>query len=215
MERLIQKIIKTYKKHDQIDQSQEAILEYGIYLIFSTILGAICTLGVSILLGIFSIVAMILLTMSILRYVSGGAHFIKMGHCIFMTVVITNTMGLVVQYIPISFGGIFTLSLFCFIFALRNILRYAPADTPQKPIDNKHHRKKLRQQSLVLICIWFIGVILSFVNDWKTTSKVLLATTLAIAWQCFTLTPKGYQFYAQIDTFFEKIKGKKQKKEAL
>ena len=209
MEQLIQKIIKSYKKYIIMDASEEAILKYGIYLMLSAGLGALCTLVVSFALGLFPIALVVILTMSVLRYVSGGAHFIKMGHCVFMTMIITNAIALIVQYIPISFEGAFTIALLAFIFGIYSIQYYAPADTPQKPITNRKQRKRLKDYSLILISIWFLYVIIMFANQNYKMRNFILATSLGIIWQCFTLIPRGYQFYYQIDLLFEKIKRKK------
>lgn len=210
MEQLTQRIIKVYKKHIVMDASQEAILKYGIYLTLSAGIGVLCTLAISFIIGLFSTALVIILTMSTLRYVSGGAHFIKMSHCVLMTMFITNMIALIVQYIPISFEGAFTLALLSFTFGLYSIQHYAPADTPQKPIVNKTQRKKLKERSLILLCLWFLAIIIIFINEEHRLQGFVIATALGIGWQCLTLAPKGYRLYHQMDILFDKIKGKKQ-----
>ncbi|WZL73335.1 accessory gene regulator B family protein [Clostridiaceae bacterium 35-E11] len=209
MAKLIDKIMAVYKKHLDIDQRQEAILRYSLKLLIGSVAGYALALVMAWPLDIFYPVLVVMTMVSVLRVFSGGAHCSNALNCIVYGAIIMNALGLLTEKIAFSttvglimLGGIFFYALWC-------IGRYAPADTPGKPISTKQQQDKLKKRSVAVVCIWAFIV---FRVIYQTTGQVhplVYASSIGILWQSFSLTKGGYQFCHALDKLLSRILDRK------
>ncbi|WP_202709419.1 accessory gene regulator ArgB-like protein [Sporosalibacterium faouarense] len=205
IETLITKIISLYEKHLDIDKSQISIVKYSLRLVISTIIGYLLALVCAYFLGTFSYVLTIMITISIYRSFSGGAHCSSMINCAVYGMIIINLLGLLVsKTILPNQGIILVLCFLAFLFAIWTINKYAPADTPGKPIESKVKKVKLRKRSFLIICIWY-GSTIAWHFIFKEMHQIIYISAIGIIWQSFTLTPIGYKFCHIWDMALNKI----------
>ncbi|QXM07195.1 accessory gene regulator ArgB-like protein [Crassaminicella indica] len=207
MEKCIGRILEVYKNYLGIDDNQEAILRYSLYLMMSAILGYFLALAAAWLLGTFSYVFVIMITISILRSSSGGAHCESMWNCAIFGMVVSNALGLLIKVIVPTKEITLSILVFVFLFGLWSINKYAPADTPQKPINTFEKREKLKRRSLVILVVWcFLNI--GYYIIFKRGHSMVIASSLGVLWQCFSITKVGYKLWHKSDCLLNKILGK-------
>lgn len=209
IEEIIDNVINYFKKNSDIDGDQEAILRYSIHLVISGILSLGLALLVASLLGIFPYVLAILITNVIFRTFSGGAHSEGMVSCAIYGTVIMNILGMVVKYTHPEKSLIIIILFFIFMFSIWSINKYAPADTPGKPITTKVKRDKLRKLSFSALFIWCLMCILWYTGFIKGY-KLVYSSALGLLWQSFSLTDWGYALIHHMDKILQKINKKQE-----
>ncbi|TCO74380.1 accessory gene regulator ArgB-like protein [Marinisporobacter balticus] len=205
MEECIGKILSFYKKHLEIDENKEAILKYSLQITISTIFSFGLALIVAWPLGIVAYVFMMMMTNATLRFFSGGAHCESMRNCTIYGMVLCNIAGLLTENMEPD-KNILYIAFGIFLFSVWAIQKYAPSDTPQKPITSKKKRKKLKIRAFIFVCAWNFCVINYYIIFHKV-HPMMLASALGILSQSFSITQKGYQFAHGIDRLFNKILG--------
>ncbi|SHK34321.1 accessory gene regulator ArgB-like protein [Paramaledivibacter caminithermalis] len=198
-------LINYFRRNLEIDKDQEAILKYSIHLVISAIFSLGFALFAALLLGIFPNVLIIILTNAILRTFSGGAHSSSMLGCTIYGTVLMNILGIITKYTHPNKGILAIIIFIVFIFSILIINKYAPADTPGKPITTKVKKQKLRKLSFSALFIWFGLCVLWYVGAIKS-HMMIYASTLGVLWQCFSLTDWGYALLNRFDKSLHMIK---------
>lgn len=205
MEKLVNKILILYKNHLGIDSRQEAILRYSLKLLISSIEGYILALFIAWSLDLFSYVLIVMITVSTLRVFSGGAHCSSAINCIIYGAITMNVLGGLGKIMEFpKIVEVLLISL-VFLYSLWAVKKYAPADTPGKPISTKLQKDKLRKRSIFIVCIWAV-LLLGLTFSYKGQVRVLTyASSIGILWQSFTLTNMGYKLCHVLDKLISKI----------
>ena len=207
VEYMIEQILGIYKKHMDISDDQYAVLQYSIRLLISSILSYAFTLGLALVLEIFPNVLIIILTVSVYRAFSGGAHCSCMGNCAIYGALTMNAIGLMTKFFNPSTSVMLSIIAFAFAFSLWAIAKYAPADTPGKPISSKVQYQKLKRMSTLVLCSWLFGCIVWY-SIFNTVNIIVFASTMAMIWQSYTLTSHGYRFCHAMDSLISKLRFK-------
>ncbi len=213
MERLIDRILSAYRKNLKIGQDQEAILRYSLQVVISTLVSFLVALGVAFVVGIFYEVLLIMVSNAILRSVSGGAHCASARNCTIYGTMVSIGLGFVARYAVLSNEILFTMAMGVFFFAMWAMSKYAPADTPQKPIVSIKEKIKFKKQSLVVVCIWFSGItgiyILTIYGLLNIDFRIILLTSMGILYQSVSLTKAGYYISHKADMVIDIILGRR------
>lgn len=204
---LVDNTINYFKKNTEIDKNQEAILRFAIEVVISFVISLGLALLVALLLGVFPNVLIIMLTTSILRSFSGGSHSETMFGCAIYGAIIMNVFGLLTKYTQPSRGFLSIFILLILIFSTWSIYKYAPADTPEKPITTKVKRHKLRKLSFATLFIWCILCLLWYTGLMKNLT-IVYASSLGVLWQSFSLTHWGYALLYHMDKILRMINKK-------
>lgn len=172
----------------EMDEEKEAVINFGVRLLFGEIpkIIALFIIGFLLQIGWYSLLIYFLLAPY--RSSTGGFHLKTHWGCMLSSIVLYIVPILMAKYIPISqeyivyimVGIIGTLSSI-FIF------KYAPADTENIPILSKQERKTKRIKSYISLGI--LLTIIIFVPD-KIVSYMLL---YGMFLQDLTLTPIAYK----------------------
>ena len=175
-------------KMPEMDEEKEAVINFGVRLLFGEIpkIIALFIIGFLLQIGWYSLLIYFLLAPY--RSSTGGFHLKTHLGCMLSSIVLYIVPILMAKYIPISqeyivyimVGIIGTLSSI-FIF------KYAPADTENIPILSKQERKNKRIKSYISLGI--LLTIIIFVPD-KIVSYMLL---YGMFLQDLTLTPIAYK----------------------
>ncbi|SCZ03320.1 accessory gene regulator ArgB-like protein [Alkaliphilus peptidifermentans] len=194
----INKVLDFFKGYMDIDKKQNAVLSYAIRLVINSIIAYSMALIPALIFGNFNNVLIITLTFAALRVFSGGAHNSSILNCSINGAIISNILGFLPKYLVLNKSIMFSIIIFTFLFSLWAIGKYAPADTPSKPITTKAKRQVLRRNSFVVVCIWCFISIVWFIKASHVTTYIY-ASTLGILWQSFTVTTSGYKLYSVAD----------------
>jgi accessory gene regulator B len=189
-----QKITGCLKSQVALSQDDEAIVNYSVQLLVTGFFNFAAIFAVAWLFGVLKLAVAAAFTAAGLRLISGGAHSESAVNCTLLGVLINVGAALVIEYrlIPVQGTGLAYVFIIIGVIAVLAVVRYAPADTPQKPITNPAQCKQLRLLSLGYLLIWTAAaVILSL----KSAGLVpyFLAGSFSVVWQAFSLTPVGYK----------------------
>lgn len=159
-ERFLKKSMDSVKKKYP-DYSEEKLeeIEYGLDAIYLNIPKTIIIFFLSIVLGIFKDMILLLLFYGILRTFAFGMHASKSLYCLIISTVMFIGGAIVCKYVNMnSYVKIIIsfISLIC-------IIKYAPADTHKRPLINAKRRKIYKIISSIIALI-YIALIIIFVN---------------------------------------------------
>lgn len=175
-------------KMPEMDEEKEAVINFGVRLLFGEIpkIIALFIIGFLLQIGWYSLLIYFLLAPY--RSSTGGFHLKTHWGCMVSSIVLYIIPILMAKYIPISqeyviymMAGIIAILSGIFIF------KYAPADTENIPILSKQERKTKRIKSYISLGI--LLTIIIFIPD-KIVSYMLL---YGIFLQDLTLTPIAYK----------------------
>lgn len=175
-------------KMPEMDEEKEAVINFGVRLLFGEIpkIIALFIIGFLLQIGWYSLLIYFLLAPY--RSSTGGFHLKTHWGCMLSSIVLYIIPILMAKYIPISqeyviymMTGIIAILSGIFIF------KYAPADTENIPILSKQERKTKRIKSYISLGI--LLTIIIFIPD-KIVSYMLL---YGIFLQDLTLTPIAYK----------------------
>lgn len=192
------------KEHLNLSPDEEAIALYGLQMLVYTVTGflAICLVGW--LLGVLALTLAVTLAASSLRLFAGGAHSRSPLTCTLLGMVVAPLLGKMAFVATPLFSpaGLAGTILAGFIVAVVVIWHRAPVDSPAKPISSPAERRKLRLISLVLVAVLAALQILILATVQSAT--LVLALSLGLWWQTFSLTRAGHRFAILIDTLMAK-----------
>lgn len=205
MEKVIDRFSKYLQKELSLNEDQREVVAFGLYMVVSFILGYAAIAIVGWLLNVFWLAIAVAATGSVLRVVSGGAHSETMLNCTLFGAIVSPGLALIASFIYPFLSG---LSLYLLVavfwsFSIWGVLKYAPADTPQKPITGSVERRRYRNRSLGVLAAW-VFVLGGGVFYGKVSDDILLASTLGLSWQGFSLMPAGYWIVKRFDGLIPK-----------
>jgi len=152
---------------------------------------------------------------AVLRQYSGGVHATRPSTCLIVgtlaTMIITVAVHCLTPLIPIKYLIAMILIIMAFSFFL--VIKYAPVDSPAKPIKTEKKRKKMKQLSLIVLSVYFmvIIVLIIFYKFERVSLYVEFAMCICLAtlWQVFNLTKKGHRLLTKIDSLINTLLFKK------
>jgi accessory gene regulator B len=207
MERLINRSAGYLAQELNLTGDQEIVLAYAMRIFLSSITGIIVIILLAMAAGVLPYTLAAAVTAAVLRMFSGGAHAGSPLNCTVIAGVIFTALGLagrhtfasLENYLPVLAPAVWLMSILV-------ILKYAPADTPAKPITTKMQRGKLRFISLTLVFVWGLPVFFSLAGTLEIKENLIYASTLGLLWQTFSLTPYGYTLSSLLDKAFNVTK---------
>ena len=187
---------------------EEEVARYGLQVLVYTLTGLITICLAGWLLGCFWTTLAVCLTAACLRLFSGGAHSNSPLTCTLLGMVIVPLLGKTAAFTAFFFTPQ-SLSLIVvpgLILSLIIIWRLAPVDSPAKPITSLDYRKKLHFLSIAAVLLLTSGQAFLLLKGQAPT--VVLALSLGLWWQAFTLTQAGHRFATFTDKFKLRKEGK-------
>lgn len=176
---------------------KRAVFYYGLIILNTALIKIIVTLGIAALLGVIVPTIIITLVFGSLRMLAGGYHMDTYGKCLLASLIQFQTAALITQYSYIYWNLLMTSTLVLATFVLSYILiyKYAPKDTPNKPItDPKEISKFKKLSSIYLTSLLLIVFVLLFLGQFYFVIPICFSILLEI----FTITPAGHVFYEAI-----------------
>ncbi|MDO7788852.1 accessory gene regulator ArgB-like protein [Desulforamulus aquiferis] len=190
---MLQNLMVNYlKKNLVLSRDQEEIVIFAIKLIESTIYSIGSIVLASLILGNLNETIIVLIAAAAMRLASGGAHCTTALHCTLAGTLIFPTLGFIPKYYHIESSMILIIPIIIsFVF----ILKYAPAESPGKPLTSKKYIKKMYRISIIISLI--ITALAMYLLPLRGYISVALVTGLF--WQSLTITPFGYKIISYLD----------------
>lgn len=199
MEKLAQAISHILGTELHLNDEKQKVVAYGLAAIFqmSIIFIVITILGS--LGGFYPEALVLFLGVGLLRKSTGGNHAPTFNTCLFVSITSILLMAAFSHYIPNKENEVFffIFIIVSYILDFWLVYKYAPVDSPNKPIKNPQKIKRLRKSSILTVCIYFILTVLSISNGLIKPSlfHIGISLTLATLWQAVTLTKFSKGFF--------------------
>ena len=180
----------------QLGHSHEKrrVYYYGFQIIIGGIVKFLMLLAVTLATGIFLSTFTALFFFALLRIIAGGYHMGSYVRCMIVSSSMFMLSGFIVQYTNTHWSQamLAILAGAIFLAALPAVLKWAPADTPYKPITKPGQIRTLKMLSVVVVLLWAAAEIVLIVNRLSFYS---LAGSLGILMAVFIISPAGYRFF--------------------
>lgn len=186
---------------DQVD-----VMRYGFEVIIGTFIKITILLSVAYMLELFSYILVILVTSGIYRLLSGGVHCTSYNRCLIFGIILYFSLAMVAKTLPVLPRPYMLLLLLGLtVFSILISLKYAPAETENKPISQSENNK-LKKLTIAWIGCWFVVALLCIIfGSPKDIGSLILAAMLAHFTQTLSLTPAGYRVVGYFDSFMSRV----------
>ncbi|MDT3698018.1 MAG: accessory gene regulator B family protein [Thermincola sp.] len=191
-----------------LEQKESDTIRYGLEIIIGAVIKGLIIIGLSYIFRILPFVLAALATSGLFKLLSGGAHCNTFGRCLIFSIIALLGIGGLAPELGRSVNekGMILLVLLSTIVGLYAVKKWAPVDTPNKPITKKEKKERYRQLSLLYVFAWGLGITLLIIFT-KTTGpfSLVLASIGGLLIQTFSLTPIGIQFTERVDRILAKL----------
>lgn len=192
-----------------LDSKETETVRFSLeYLLgFLVNIGGVITIALG--LGVVPYVLAAMLTSIPLRLVSGGAHCSTYLRCFMLGTVVMISIGKIAAMIGMLIPQALLLALTVFSVAagVYAIYKWAPGDTPVKPIISPTKRETYKKISFIFIVVWTVAVSLGLIFSGRNAfliASLILASIGGFWWQIFSITPVGYRFIAAMERLLDK-----------
>ena len=188
MVRYLAKIMAEYIAQDD-ETADVEVLTYGYYLVFQEWLLNIALMLVALPFGLFFHILAAVLVIRMMRFRAGGVHARYSIVCWMTT--------FAYAYIPTGLAVGFSLSLsptaflILYVVGFAILLKYAPAETDIKKVNDSKERRRLKIGSIVHYSILFL--VAAIVQVWWPQVAFVIVVSAAIT--CFFVLPVAYWLY--------------------
>jgi len=183
----------------QLKESHEKrrVYYYGFQVIIGALVKGALLLTLALVLRIFVPTIVVVLVFASIRTIAGGYHMDTYGKCIAVSLGMFLVAGLIVQYTWTMWSStcLVFLYIITFIIGFYTIYKYAPRDTPNKPITKPEEIRKFRLLSFIYIFVWLAGVgVLLYTGQ----NKFVIAAGFGLLLEAFAISPAGHKFFDSI-----------------
>lgn len=200
--------IDQFSKHLQselnLNDDRKEVVIFGLHTFFSTVTGFAAIIVVGYFIGALRLSLTAAVTTSIFRAVSGGAHCERLRNCTILRAIVSPGIAVTSRWVSplLPDFALFLIIAAAWLLSIGSAIKYAPADTPKRPIARPEERLKFRRLSFTFLFIWIIAIMI------VTTMKIYshdfaLASTLGLLWQAHSITPKGYRLVERFDNLLK------------
>ena len=188
------------------NHQKRSVYYYGFQIIIGAVVKGVLLVSIALLFRSLIPTLIAVLTFSSLRVIAGGYHMDTYGKCISLSLAMFIVAGIVVQYTHLHWNIYYTITLvvLSFITALFVLIKWAPADTPNKPITDPKEIKKFKSLSIIYALVWLV---LQSVFIYKGLKMFAIASCFGLLLELYTVTPNGHNFFDRISGQVDTIKG--------
>lgn len=195
----------------KLTKDERDVINYGAFNLLQTVWCIFLVLLFGAMFNVTVKAIIISFTISFLRKYSGGAHASSPNRCALIGAITSVGLAIFISYLSsyINLQLAIAIGIIIFVISYYTIYRYAPVDSPGKPIVKEVTKQKMKKKSFLILNSLVAIVIILLINYLIFGFKVLLAIVtciyLGVLWQVSTLTPKGSLVLLKIDTFLKCI----------
>ena len=177
------------------DVEKEAVMAYGLLAITQITVTLALVLALGFAVGAPVEVLIVCLSVSILRKYSGGVHADSIEFCTVFSVVYCTLTAVLAQRLATLYHPALLLAatLVTYLAAFAIVRRYAPVDSPNKPIRSEAKIRRMRRDSLMVTGGYLALQLLCYFLSPSAPifQSYGISLLLGVSWQAFTLTPLG------------------------
>ncbi len=187
------------------NHQKRSIYYYGFQIIIGAFVKGVILVSLAFVLGVLLPTLFITAAFASLRKLAGGYHMDTYGKCILVSLGLFLAAALIVQhtYTCWSIINIAALIGITFIMGLYVLIRYAPKDTPNKPIIDPKEIRKFKSLSTVYIFLWAVVVTVLTIFGYK---MIVLCLCSGVLLELFVISPIGHKFFDIIKYKLDKKK---------
>lgn len=208
---LTNKLAQKISSELNYDEEKCAVIRYGMFAFLHILASLALVIVFGFLLGVVFQAIVVSFASSILRKYSGGVHATKPSICLVVgtaaTIAITMIAHCLINCIPIEYITCINVLIIAFSYYLIN--KYAPVDSPAKPIKTQNKRKKMKKFSLIILSVYLVCVsvltVICLIRRNILYIEYALCICLAVGWQVFNLTIIGHRFLKKVDSVINKL----------
>lgn len=189
------------------DQRKELRMAYGLEILLGEIIKLIVVILFSWILGILPEVLAITVSAGILRLASGGEHCSEYYRCLIGGTAWFLFLGWGVHSLNKLLGQLIINIIAGLVFFISAIiiLKYAPGETENKPINSEADRTKFKKWSVLIMIIY--GFIITLFINLEVLNIFVFPIAAGIIAQALTVSPMGYSFVHFVDKVLDFSKG--------
>ncbi|HBT48077.1 MAG TPA: hypothetical protein DEA73_09440 [Peptococcaceae bacterium] len=182
----------------QLTPEQEEIALYGLQTILYPVTGLAAVVLTGHFFGCLATTLAAALAAGFLRLWSGGAHSGSPLTCALTSTVVFAVLGkaAVLAAEALTPAASLTVLVAGLAFCLPVVYRLAPVDSPAKPILAADYRRRLHHLSVAAVVLLTTAQVLLLRAG---AYSLVLALSLGLGWQTFSLTRAGHRFATFID----------------
>jgi accessory gene regulator B len=186
------------------NHEKRGVYYYGFQVIIGALVKGVLMIAITLILGTLIPTLTAVFVFGSLRMMAGGYHMDTYGKCIAISLAMFIVSGLIVQhtYQSWSMSYIMVVAVISFIAALIVIIKWAPADTPNKPITKPEEIRKFKRMSFTYVFVLLIAMVMLAVYRFNMYA---LAIFFGLILETFTITPAGYRFFDSISGKVDQI----------
>ncbi|MCX7747216.1 MAG: accessory gene regulator B family protein [Clostridia bacterium] len=199
----------------QLDENHQkrGVYYYGFQIVIGAIVKSVLLISIALILRSLIPTLIVLGVFGTLRMLAGGYHMDTYGKCIITSLGLMLASGVITQYTYKSWQVEYVIALLIisFLAGLIVSIKWAPADTPNKPITKPEEIKKFKVLSIIYMMVFFAAGLILIYNNY---TMFVIAGCLGLLLEAYTVTPMGYRFFDKISGEVDKISNTKHKKAA-
>lgn len=180
----------------QLNESHEKrrVYYFSLQVVIGEFVKIALLLLIALVFGFFIPTVICIAVFIVMRTAAGGYHMETQGKCFFASLGMFVVPSILVQHTYIFWENFWTIMfiIMAFVTSLGVFIKWAPADTPNKPIDNPKEIRRLKRNSVVYAIIWLAVIAFLAVNH---LVMYCLAMSFGLLLEAFTVAPAGYRFF--------------------
>ncbi|HOQ38316.1 MAG TPA: accessory gene regulator B family protein [Acetivibrio sp.] len=181
------------------------IYYFGLQVVIGAIVKGLLLLLLALITGTILPSLTIAAAFVLLRTIAGGYHMHTYGRCISVSLGLFILSAVISKYSAHMWNevSIMVFVILSFIISSASLLKWAPADNPNRPITKEEEIKKFKMLSMVYIVVWLIvNLILVYFKQ----NMFSLALCFGVILEVFSITPAGVRFFEIIEHGMESVK---------
>lgn len=193
----------SYKCALQLSQSmneshaKRRVYYFGFEVVIGTLVKLVLLLIAAYLLNILIPAIVIITVFSTLRVIAGGYHAETYGKCFTASLILFIAFGFIAQY-TYSYWSLMYVSVLAsisFLGTLFVIIKWVPADTPNRPITRQEEILKFKKYSIVFLGIWLATQVIFIMNN---MSLFAISGSFGLSLEAFMITPLAYRIFSRL-----------------
>ena len=196
-DKILDSCICFLQKYNNYSKKDLLKLRYGLEGIYLTITKLIIILLLSLILGIFKEVILVIIFFNILRFFGFGFHAEKSSQCLIMSII--NFV--LIPFLLLTIPDILIVNLVVSVFCIINFILFAPADTVKRPL---HSKRKRITRKVLTVGVAIIYMILIIILNNHGLRSILLSSliiqTIMVNPLTYLLAKQPYNNYKNLNS---------------
>lgn len=179
------------------NHEKRRVYYYGFQIIIGGMVKIAALVALASIIGALVPTLVILLVFATLRSLAGGYHMDTYGKCIATSLALFLAAGAIVRYTNAYWSNTALIALIAaaVVVCLFVIIKWAPGDTPNKPITEPEEKKKFKRLSIAYVAVWLL---VTGILQYFGLTVYVMSFCFGLLLEAFIITPAGYRFFDMI-----------------